>query len=106
MLHSQQCHHRPAEHLPSARLRTSLVITPTGTLNALLARQPQARRRGLCLRTYAVLPLTDDCGILQWVDNLVPFKAACEEVLAKEKLYSRHSTPHQIKKMYDGFVGA
>jgi phosphatidylinositol kinase/protein kinase (PI-3 family) len=52
-----------------------------------------------------VLPLTDDCGILQWVDNLVPFKAACEEVLAKEKLYSRHQTPHQIKKMYDGFVG-
>lgn len=24
-----------------------------------------ARRRGLALRTYAVLPLTDDCGILQ-----------------------------------------
>eukprot|EP00883_Tetradesmus_obliquus_P008640 jgi/Sobl393_1/19368/SZX76090.1 len=77
-----------------------------GTLNALLARQPQARRRGLCLRTYAVLPLTDDCGLLQWVEHLVPFKAACEEVLGKERLYSRHSTPHQIKKMYDGFAGS
>jgi serine/threonine-protein kinase ATR len=82
-----------------------LVFIFAGTLNALLARQPQARRRGLCLRTYAVLPLTDDCGILQWVDNLVPFKAACEEILGKEKLYSRHSTPHQIKKMYDSFAG-
>lgn len=53
-----------------------------GTLNALFARQPQARRRGLSLRTYAVLPLTNDCGILQWVNNLVPFKHACEEVRA------------------------
>jgi hypothetical protein len=41
------------------------ICRPAGTLNALLARQPQAQRRGLSLRTYAVLPLTDDCGILQ-----------------------------------------
>lgn len=46
-----------------------------GVLNALMARDAAARRRGLSLRTYAVLPLQDDCGILQWVDNLVPFKA-------------------------------
>ena len=25
-------------------------------------------------RTCAVLPLADDCGILQWVHNLVAFK--------------------------------
>eukprot|EP00878_Enallax_costatus_P022474 GHUV01023843.1.p1 GENE.GHUV01023843.1~~GHUV01023843.1.p1 ORF type:complete len:1333 (+),score=447.74 GHUV01023843.1:514-3999(+) len=76
-----------------------------GTLNALLARQPQARRRGLSLRTYAVLPLTNDCGILQWVNNLVPFKHACEEVYVKAKIYRRHSTPMQIKKMYDSHSG-
>eukprot|EP00775_Hariotina_reticulata_P013107 gene13107-13235_t len=76
-----------------------------GTLNALLARQPQAQRRGLSLRTYAVLPLTDDCGILQWVNNLVPFKIACEEIYVKEKIYRRGSTALQIKKMYDSFSG-
>jgi hypothetical protein len=39
------------------------------------------------------------------MNNLVPFKAVCEEILGKTKLYSRHSTPHQIKKMYDSFAG-
>jgi hypothetical protein len=47
---------------------------PPGVLNALLARDPAARRRSIALRTYAVIPLADDCGILQWVDNLVAFK--------------------------------
>jgi hypothetical protein len=47
---------------------------PPGVLNALLARDAAARRRSIALRTYAVIPLADDCGILQWVDNLVAFK--------------------------------
>lgn len=64
-----------------------------------------ARRRGLALRTYGVLPLTDDCGILQWVNNLVPFKAACEDIYIKEKMWKRHKTPMQIKVMYDNFAG-
>lgn len=48
--------------------------TQKGVLNALLARDTAARRRAVALRTYSVIPLADDCGILQWVDNLVPFK--------------------------------
>ncbi|KIZ00100.1 hypothetical protein MNEG_7860 [Monoraphidium neglectum] len=76
-----------------------------GVLNALMARDPAARRRSIALRTYAVLPLADDCGILQWVDNLVAFKSACEEVYTAEKLYNRRQTPTQIRKLYDGFQG-
>jgi hypothetical protein len=41
----------------------------------------------------------------QWVNNLVPFKIACEEIYVKEKIYRRGSTALQIKKMYDGFNG-
>jgi hypothetical protein len=138
-----------------------------------------ARRRGLALRTYAVLPLTDDCGILQWVNHLVrpercapaqrslanrhgcrsasarawlcrasgeprrsmpaaqlvrtrwqqrcrrtgahsphargavgtrvraaqvPFKAACEEIYTKEKLYHRGKTPQSIKNIYESWA--
>ncbi|KAJ1959299.1 hypothetical protein GGI12_004407, partial [Dipsacomyces acuminosporus] len=29
--------------------------------------------RGLCIRTYQVVPLTKRCGVLQWVDNTMPF---------------------------------
>ncbi len=61
----------------------------SGVLNKLFAREASSRRRGLYLRTYAVLPLTEDCGILQWVNNLVPFKACCEEIYTAEGLYKR-----------------
>jgi serine/threonine-protein kinase ATR len=76
-----------------------------GVLNALFNSHSGARRRGLGLQTYAVLPLTEDCGILQWVNGLVPFKAACEEVYTAAKLYKKHTTPLQVKKMYDSFQG-
>ena len=77
-----------------------------GVLNALFNSHSGARRRGLGLQTYAVLPLTEDCGILQWVNGLVPFKAACEEVYIAAKLYKKNTTPLQVKKMYDSFQGS
>lgn len=43
--------------------------------------------------------------VLQWVNNLVPFKAACEETYIKEKMWKRGRTPYQIKTMYDNFSG-
>lgn len=36
-------------------------------LNRLLAREPESRRRRLYLRTFTVVPLTDDCGLIEWV---------------------------------------
>lgn len=74
-------------------------------LNDLLGRELASRRRGLALRTYAVIPLAEECGILQWVNGLVAFKGACEEVYGAERLYKRNVTAVQIKKMYDSFGG-
>ncbi len=36
-----------------------------GVANRLFASNNASRRRGLKLRTYAVIVLTEDCGILQ-----------------------------------------
>jgi hypothetical protein len=44
-------------------------------------------------------------GFAQWVNNLVTFKAACEETYIKEKLWKRNKSPMQIKNMYDNFTG-
>jgi hypothetical protein len=35
----------------------------------------------------------------------MPFKAACEEIYVKEKMWKRHRTPMQIKLMYDNHPG-
>lgn len=36
-------------------------------INKLLQADPDARQRQLCIRTYAVVPLNEECGIIEWV---------------------------------------
>jgi serine/threonine-protein kinase ATR len=36
-------------------------------VNKLLMKDPESRRRQLRIRTYAVVPLNEECGILEWV---------------------------------------
>ncbi|GLH15962.1 Serine/threonine-protein kinase ATM [Gryllus bimaculatus] len=40
-------------------------------VNRLLHRDPQARQRELHIRTYSVVPLNEECGLVEWVSNLV-----------------------------------
>jgi len=51
-----------------------------GVMNKLFAADPEARRRQLALRTYGVMPLTNITGLVEWVDNTLPLKAAIEGV--------------------------
>lgn len=43
-------------------------------VNRYLHHDPEARQRRLYIRTYAVLPLNEECGILEWVSNLQPLR--------------------------------
>ncbi|KAJ1881421.1 serine/threonine-protein kinase M1, partial [Coemansia sp. S17] len=38
-------------------------------INQLLRSNTQTQKRGLNIRTYAVVPLNEECGLIQWVDN-------------------------------------
>ena len=40
----------------------------------LLASDPEARRRKLRLRTYAVVCLNEECGLMEWVENTSGFR--------------------------------
>ncbi|XP_053659294.1 serine/threonine-protein kinase ATR [Anopheles marshallii] len=39
-----------------------------------LAQDPDAKFRRLYIRTYAVLPLNEECGIIEWISNLNSFR--------------------------------
>lgn len=39
-----------------------------------LRQDPVARHHRLYIRTYAVTPLTESCGLLEWVDNLTAYR--------------------------------
>ena len=43
-------------------------------LNRLLKRDPSCRRRNLYIRTYSVIPLNEQNGLVQWVDNTTPLR--------------------------------
>lgn len=54
-------------------------------LNHYFKKNTQARKRKLGLRTFMVLPLKEDCGILEWVDGLVSLRALCESTYRLEE---------------------
>lgn len=49
----------------------------------------EGRADGADIRTYAVMPLNEECGLLEWVSNTVPLKGILESG------YARHG-----KKVY------
>eukprot|EP01124_Arcella_intermedia_P030798 TRINITY_DN6811_c0_g1_i1.p1 TRINITY_DN6811_c0_g1~~TRINITY_DN6811_c0_g1_i1.p1 ORF type:complete len:1336 (-),score=309.61 TRINITY_DN6811_c0_g1_i1:7-3633(-) len=44
-------------------------------LNKLLKKNPASRKRELHIRTYAVIPLNEQCGLIEWVPNTIPYRS-------------------------------
>ncbi|XP_063432068.1 serine/threonine-protein kinase ATR-like [Mytilus trossulus] len=40
-----------------------------GIINKFLHKDPDSRRRQLHIRTYSVIPLNEECGLIEWVNN-------------------------------------
>jgi serine/threonine-protein kinase ATR len=76
-----------------------------GVANALFAREPAASRRGLRLRRFAVQPLTEDCGLVEWVSHTATLRTCCQDVLEGHGMYSGRSTNPMIKAWYDEATG-
>ncbi|KAH9578752.1 UME domain [Trypanosoma melophagium] len=47
-------------------------------MNTFFLSDPEARRKRFSLRRYAVAALSDDCAIIEWVNNLSPFRKVVE----------------------------
>ncbi|RMZ81831.1 hypothetical protein DV738_g2114, partial [Chaetothyriales sp. CBS 135597] len=43
-------------------------------INRFLKRDVEASKRRLYIRTYAVIPLNEECGLIEWVNNLKTFR--------------------------------
>jgi len=57
------------------------VMEFNGVINRLLQRDPEGRRRKLRLRTYAVVCLNEECGLMEWVPNTQCFRQCVQESL-------------------------
>ncbi len=83
--------------------KDSRMMEAAGVLNTMLAQDPCSRRRGLDLRRFAVAPLTEECGLVEWVFNTHTFRNCCQEVYMAEGLFDSKYTNPKIKHMYEKF---
>lgn len=51
---------------------------------------------------FAVTPLTDDCGLVEWVNDLTTLRHTVQAMLSAEGIYHK-TTNIAIKKLYDSY---
>ncbi|KAI5476130.1 phosphatidylinositol 3-/4-kinase [Pseudohyphozyma bogoriensis] len=64
----------------------------------LLKKDSDARNRRLTIRTYAVVPLNEECGLIEWVPNVLVLRVLLN------KLYARHNIAPwspELKRLFD-----
>ncbi|KAK0088729.1 hypothetical protein PV325_010836 [Microctonus aethiopoides] len=45
-------------------------------VNKYLQKDPESRQRRLYIRTYGVVPLNEECGLIEWIPNLIGYRIA------------------------------
>ena len=86
---------------PKDDLRKDLrMMEFTTMLNRLLSRDPASRKRRLYLRTFAVVPLTEDCGLIEWVPHTHWVWHVLQALYVRDGLYHKR-TLAEVKEMHE-----
>ncbi|KAM9030987.1 serine/threonine-protein kinase ATR isoform X1 [Sarcophilus harrisii] len=56
-------------------------------INKCLRKDAESRRRELHIRTYAVIPLNDECGIIEWVNNTAGLRLILTKLYKEKGVY-------------------
>ncbi|XP_071608255.1 serine/threonine-protein kinase ATR [Heliangelus exortis] len=56
-------------------------------INKCLRKDAESRRRELHIRTYAVIPLNDECGIIEWVNNTAGLRNILIKLYKEKGIY-------------------
>ncbi|XP_028398063.1 serine/threonine-protein kinase ATR-like isoform X2 [Dendronephthya gigantea] len=72
-------------------------------INKCLRKDPECRRRQLHIRTYAVVPLNEECGLLEWVPNTSGLRNILIKLYKEKGLYVKSS---EIKRLYESMTSA
>ena len=72
-----------------------------GTMNSIFASDAACTQRSLALKTYQVIPLTKDVGMIEWLDNTEPIKAVILREATRRKLSERVT---QSQSAYAEFI--
>ncbi|KAI3654356.1 hypothetical protein MP228_001075 [Amoeboaphelidium protococcarum] len=61
------------------------VIELFGVINSLFGKDSDCTQRDLGILTYAAIPLSESCGLIEWVDNTCTFRKALEHYYSKNQ---------------------
>lgn len=73
----------------------------TTMINLLLSKDPKSRRRKLYIRTFAVIPLTEDCGMVEWVLHTRGLRHILQDLYIACGKFDKQKTNQTIKQIYD-----
>ncbi|KAF5895245.1 Serine/threonine-protein kinase ATR, partial [Clarias magur] len=65
-------------------------------INKCLRKDAESRRRDLHIRTYAVIPLNEECGIIEWVNNTGGLRHILTKLYKEKGIYL---TGKELRKM-------
>ncbi|CAH0564186.1 unnamed protein product [Brassicogethes aeneus] len=66
-------------------------------VNQLLSREPEARQRRLNIRLYSVAPLNEECGLIEWVNNLVGLRPILVNLYKQKGMLVRNKELNEMK---------
>jgi tetratricopeptide (TPR) repeat protein len=78
--------------------KDSRLIDFLTVVNRLLAKDRDAQQRGLHVKTYAVLPLTEETGLIEWVNDIVPLRTL---VRGEQQRISRLPDTSKVQANYE-----
>ncbi|VDD74871.1 unnamed protein product [Mesocestoides corti] len=73
--------------------KDSRLMDMNSIINKFLLKNPETRHRALQIRTYAVIPLSENGGLIEWACNTQPFRSILT------KLYAEIGRPFNWMKM-------
>ncbi|KFA47821.1 hypothetical protein S40293_06413 [Stachybotrys chartarum IBT 40293] len=84
---------------PKDDLRTDQRLMEfNGMINRSLKKDAESSRRQLYIRTYAVVPLNEECGIIEWVPGIKTIREILLSLYSSRKIYPDYQT---LKKLME-----
>ncbi|KAJ3317785.1 serine/threonine-protein kinase M1 [Boothiomyces sp. JEL0866] len=71
--------------------KDSRMMELNSIINKLLKKDPESRKRSLHVRTYAVVPLNERCGLIEWVNNQNGLRNILIKLYKSKNIYTNHS---------------
>lgn len=82
---------------PKDDLRTDQRLMEfNGIINRSLKRDAESSKRQLYIRTYAVVPLNEECGIIEWVPGIKTMRDILINLYASQKIHPDYNALRQL----------